>query len=104
MNLCVERVGLHIREEKFLGNLSRYGPSSLYHGARTPGAGPPVLGVFGSGKERTLERNHSLPGKSYDCTWVWVWGRMPNPNNNPQSPRGGRDPWGKGREALGRRR
>lgn len=104
MNLCVERVGLHIREEKFLGNLSKYGPSSLYHGARTPGAGPPVLGVFGSGKERTLERNHSLPGKSYDCTWVWVWGRMPNPNNTPNHPGEAETLGGKAEKQLGRRR
>lgn len=28
LSLCVERAGLYIREEKLLGNLSRYQPSS----------------------------------------------------------------------------
>lgn len=89
-----------IRVEKFLGNLSKHQPSRLYCGTCMPGAGAPGLSMFGSDKERTLERNHGLPGTSYDCYLGMEVGTDAQPRQPPKSPKGGRDPLGESSEAT----
>lgn len=69
---------------KFLRNLSKHQPTSLYHGTWTAGAGPSVLTRCGFKKETTLERNHK---QVTSAPWVWRWGQMPNPNYPPSHPR-----------------
>lgn len=102
--MCRESWTAH-GEEKFLGNLSnKHQPSSLYRGTWMPGAGPPVLRVFGSNKERTLERNHSLPGTSYNCYLGVVVGTDAHPKRPPKSPKGGQDPSGDAVKQLGKKR
>lgn len=70
LNLCVESWTAY-QGRKFLGNLSKHQPTSLYHGTCTAGAGPSVLTRCGFKKETTLERNHSLPEQVTSAPWVW---------------------------------
>lgn len=69
-----------------------------------PGADPPVLGVFGSDKERTLERNHSTTRKSYDCYLVVDVGVDAQPKQPPNHPGEADSLRGKAVKQLGKKR
>lgn len=103
MNLCVERAGLHIREERLLGNLNKHqpSPSTTEHVCKE-------LDLLRSERLALIKKEHLREITHYQeqvttAIWGWRWGRMPNPNDPPKSPKGGRDPLGEAVERLGKR-
>lgn len=85
-----------IREEKFLGNLSKHQPGPLYHGTCMAGAGPPVLRMFCSDKKKKehLREITHYQEQVTTAPWVVEVGTDAQPKQPPQITEGRQRPSG----------